>query len=90
MAFEFECPYCRAITVVDERYRGHSGPCAECGRKITVPRATGIEHAAPVEPRRIAGVALLVLMGLVLLGAICGGALALVDRIVEYFRGVGM
>lgn len=37
MPYEFVCPYCHAKTWVANEYRGRSGPCAECGRVITIP-----------------------------------------------------
>ena len=38
MSVLFACPYCHAETVVDDSYVGQSGPCAMCGRLITVPK----------------------------------------------------
>lgn len=35
----FCCPHCNAETVVDDAYAGQSGPCATCGRMVTVPEA---------------------------------------------------
>lgn len=35
----FTCPHCANETVVDDAYSGQSGPCATCGRMITVPEA---------------------------------------------------
>lgn len=35
----FSCPHCNAETVVDDAYGGQSGPCATCGRMVTVPAA---------------------------------------------------
>jgi hypothetical protein len=37
MAISFVCPYCGRATSVSEEYEGQSGPCAECGRTITIP-----------------------------------------------------
>ncbi len=37
MPFQFTCPYCFKKTLVDERIAGESGPCANCGKTITVP-----------------------------------------------------
>ena len=44
MPFWFTCPHCGAQTQVSEQYVGQSGPCAQCGKTITVPAPTG---AAP-------------------------------------------
>lgn len=37
MPFQFTCPYCHISTLVDDKYAGHSGPCAGCGKEITIP-----------------------------------------------------
>ncbi len=36
-AIPFSCPYCEQETLVPLEYAGQSGPCATCGKKITVP-----------------------------------------------------
>lgn len=40
MPFDFVCPHCHSKTLVDDRYRGQSGPCADCGRPVTMPGGT--------------------------------------------------
>jgi len=40
----FTCPHCGAHTDVSDEYAGRSGPCAQCGKTITVPP---LGHAAP-------------------------------------------
>jgi type II secretory pathway pseudopilin PulG len=37
MSFHFTCPYCFKKTLVDESLAGQSGPCASCGKTITIP-----------------------------------------------------
>ncbi len=37
MPFSFECPHCGSQTYVDDRYSGQSGPCAACGKTVTIP-----------------------------------------------------
>ena len=37
MAILFTCPYCGTQTDVYEEFAGRSGPCAICGKTITVP-----------------------------------------------------
>jgi hypothetical protein len=37
MSFEFVCPYCHSRSLVDDRFAGLSGPCAECGKPVTMP-----------------------------------------------------
>ncbi len=37
MPIAFTCPHCGRQTNVPDDYAGQSGPCAGCGREITVP-----------------------------------------------------
>ena len=37
MPINFTCPHCGATTDVADQYAGQSGPCAHCGKTITVP-----------------------------------------------------
>ena len=39
MPVPFACPYCGLETLVDDDYAGETGPCASCGKDITVPHA---------------------------------------------------
>lgn len=48
MSVLFACPYCHTETVVDDSYVGQSGPCATCGRLITVPQE-GLTRQAAVD-----------------------------------------
>jgi len=49
MPIPFACPHCGARTNVADEYAGQSGPCASCGKTITVPRVAG---APPIVPAR--------------------------------------
>lgn len=40
MPIEFACPHCGKKTLVADQYAGTSGPCAGCGKTITIPAAT--------------------------------------------------
>jgi hypothetical protein len=42
MPFPFTCPHCGVQTYVSEQYAGRSGPCAQCGKTITVPPLAGV------------------------------------------------
>jgi prepilin-type processing-associated H-X9-DG protein len=42
----FICPHCAAATDVDEKYSGQVGPCAHCGKPITIP-TPGVFVPAP-------------------------------------------
>ena len=37
MPFEFVCPFCHHRTRVEDKYAGQTGPCASCGRNVTLP-----------------------------------------------------
>lgn len=37
MPISFTCPHCSLDTLVDDEYAGQRGPCASCGKEITVP-----------------------------------------------------
>jgi hypothetical protein len=37
MPLPFACPECGLETLVDDEFAGHSGPCAGCGKVVTVP-----------------------------------------------------
>jgi hypothetical protein len=37
MPFEFVCPFCHCKTKVLDRYAGQSGPCVECGKRVSMP-----------------------------------------------------
>jgi prepilin-type processing-associated H-X9-DG protein len=39
MPIHFSCPYCGETTLVDDQFAGHSGPCINCGKVVTVPSA---------------------------------------------------
>lgn len=46
MPFHFTCPYCFKKTLVHEALAGKSGPCASCGKSITVPEPPPQQPAA--------------------------------------------
>lgn len=40
MPIQFSCPFCGETTLVDDPFAGHTGPCVNCGKLITVPSVT--------------------------------------------------
>ncbi|MEN6493188.1 MAG: DUF1559 domain-containing protein [Thermoguttaceae bacterium] len=76
MPIPFTCPHCGVQTNVADEYAGQSGPCASCGRTITIPLAPG---GAPTyaPPARSRGLTVLVvaLVGMAVLFVACGGIL---------------
>ncbi len=39
MPIQFSCPFCGETTLVDDPFAGHTGPCVNCGKLVTVPSA---------------------------------------------------
>lgn len=50
MPFYFTCPYCFKKTLVSEELAGESGPCAGCGKEVTVPAVTPNKPAENTQP----------------------------------------
>lgn len=78
MSVLFACPHCHAETVVDDSYVGQSGPCATCGRLITVPkeglpRRAGSDAAPAGWNLSVLGMLLGVIVGSLAVGAIVIG-----------------
>jgi len=64
MPIEFHCPHCGHGSVADDRFAGGSGPCAVCGRRLTLPAAPSAAYASEVgsgvkRPRPLAMAAVL-------------------------------
>ena len=47
MPIHFICPHCAAATDVDDQYAGQVGPCARCGKEITIPIPEGMTPCCP-------------------------------------------
>ena len=76
MPIQFTCPHCGVQTNVSDQYAGHTGPCASCGKPITVPALPGLRGHAP-PPRRSSGIPIVVVIVIVLsVLLVCGGVLA--------------
>lgn len=82
MPIQFSCPACGKQTTVADQYAGQSGPCAGCGKNVTVPFAAGPVYAGPAAQSGGGGGAatMLGIIAVVLVGGLflCGGAVALV------------
>lgn len=46
MNISFTCPHCGTTTQVAERYAGLTGPCARCGKTVTMPSQEAFDAAA--------------------------------------------
>jgi len=75
MPIAFTCPHCGLQTSVAEQYAGQTGPCAGCGKMVTIPPLAGGPPFAP--PRSTSGPAVAVIVVVAVLGVfvICGGIL---------------
>ncbi len=75
MPISFTCPHCGLQTTVAEQYAGQSGPCAGCGKTVTIPPLAGGPSFAP--PRSTGGPAVAVIVVIAVLGVfvVCGGIL---------------
>ncbi len=67
MPIPFTCPHCGLRTEVLEEYAGQSGPCAECGRTVTVPPLAEAPNYAPPRKRSAAPIVVLVVVVVLLL-----------------------
>jgi type II secretory pathway pseudopilin PulG len=68
MPIAYSCPHCGKQFSVAEQYAGQSGPCAGCGKTITVPVAPGMPPQAFAPPAKSGG-------GLSVLALVLGGCL---------------
>jgi prepilin-type processing-associated H-X9-DG protein len=76
MPILFTCPHCASETLVEDAYLGQTGPCATCGRLVTVegsgvPRRTVIQSAQKVG-LTIQNIGLLI--GVIVASVLAGGA----------------
>lgn len=89
----FACPHCNAETVVDDAYVGRSGPCATCGRMVTVPqqgpRVRSVTAKAAEAGLNVGNLGLLigVVVGSLAIGAlVIGLAVAIIGPAVQTAR----
>ena len=77
MPIAFTCPHCGVQTSVADEFAGQTGPCASCGKPVTIPAVGGAPGYAP-PAKKSSGPSVLVIVLVVLLGlfVVCGGILA--------------
>jgi len=82
MTIDFKCPHCGQQMEVDEQYAGQTGPCKQCGEKITIPFDSATPknsspYASPASPKSNSAVPLvLIICGVAaVLLLVCGGGL---------------
>ena len=74
MPISFTCPHCGLQTNVSDAYVGRSGPCAGCGKTITVPpRSPAVPYAPPRKSPAGPIVLIVVLVLFLLLAFACVG-----------------
>lgn len=76
MPIQFTCPHCGTETDVAYEYAGQSGPCAACGKTITVPSlAAAPDYRTPARGSQgpIVAIILILVVGVAGL-VVCGGA----------------
>ena len=80
MPISYSCPHCGKQFSVADQYAGQSGPCASCGKTITIPGPAlgGGYTAKPSGSGTSAGtIVIIVLLAVVVLACPCGIALLL-------------
>jgi len=81
MSILFNCPHCGKQTNVPDEFAGRSGPCAGCGKTITIAPGAGF---VPMPPARSSGAPIAIVIGIVFLGVLvvllCGGDKRSQDR----------
>lgn len=71
MPFPFTCPNCGIETLVDDEFAGQTGPCAGCGKNVSIPYRVGLPLAVSgstpnpsrIKPGTIAGIVVLSILG---------------------------
>jgi prepilin-type processing-associated H-X9-DG protein len=77
MVVRFVCPHCGVVTEIAEKYIGQTGPCAHCGKAITIPLPEGEVEVLARSGRRTP----LVVFAVVLVVAMAGSALLVVGLV---------
>src|SRR4029079_12683704 len=72
MPIPYSCPHCGKQFSVAEQYAGQTGPCAACGKPITIPGAVG-GYAYKPQPSGGGGALSVIAIVLVVLVVLCGG-----------------
>jgi type II secretory pathway pseudopilin PulG len=72
MPISYSCPHCGKQSSVAEQYAGQTGPCAACGKPITIPGAPLKMNYAPAAAAAGGGLAVVAIVLVVVL-VLCGG-----------------
>ena len=74
MSIQFNCPHCGAVTQVDPRFAGKSGPCATCAQIISIPAVDG-NAAVATRSRKSTWTAVIVIGAVLFFGLMIMGVL---------------
>src|SRR5262245_40841618 len=74
MPISYSCPHCGKQFSVAEQFAGQTGPCAACGKPITIPAAIGGYAYKPQAASGGGGGLAVIAIVLVVLVVFCGGA----------------
>jgi prepilin-type processing-associated H-X9-DG protein len=78
MPIPFTCPHCGHQTTVADQFAGQTGPCVQCGKRVTVPgppAAGGYAYAVPGKKSSSSTVLIVVLVAAVPALLVCSGIL---------------
>jgi len=74
MPIQFTCPHCGVQTNVADQYAGQTGPCASCGKTITVPPLADAPGVYPARRTSSAGPTIAIVLAVVAVAFFfCGG-----------------
>jgi type II secretory pathway pseudopilin PulG len=80
MPIAYSCPHCGKQFSVAEQYAGQTGPCANCGKPITIPPAAAGSYAYGAQPAAKPGGGgagiIVVLIAVIGCLVVCGGIMA--------------
>lgn len=74
MPISYACPHCGKQSSVADQYAGQTGPCAACGKPITIPGVPLKQNYAPAAAAAGGGLAVVAIVAVVML-VLCGGVL---------------
>ena len=91
MPFLFRCPHCDTETEVEDQYAGLTGPCAVCGKSVTIPHPDASHRSRAFAASRGPAVSVPVILavtivGLLLAATVVGVGVALVRPVISRAR----
>ncbi|MDX1945450.1 MAG: DUF1559 domain-containing protein [Pirellulaceae bacterium] len=86
MPIAFTCPHCQKQFSVADQFAGQTGPCANCGKSITVPAGGFVPAAGSVPTRSGAGTSIVIVTVLVVVLLCPCGLVALLLPAVQAAR----